>query len=491
MMGYRDQFFFHVIPALKNNPEGYRIIMGLSFLMFFFFSHYVRHYLDLQRLSPILDKAYKYYSWIHVGLVFIIFFPLQLYFQRYHLAVDIVVGIIPLFLLLNLVTVVFLFRKKETLYNFFIAGFLCIIIGMIIAVFIFTVYSQIFNIVIKTSVMAEALIFSLGLGYRMRKIELDKIKAQEELTRIQEKSNLILEEKVHQRTQQLENANTRLNQSNEEIRNQRDRLGKTLKQLKEAQVHLIHSEKMASLGELTAGIAHEIRNPLNFINNFSEVNVELVDELNAEIEKGNLDEIKAISKDLRENEEKVIEHGIRAAAIVENMLQHSRGNSTEKILTDINALTDEYMGIAYHSLRAKDKSFNTAFETDFTKDLPKIHVIPQNIGRVLLNLITNSIHAVTEKSKQNISGYTPYLKVSTRMLKDNIEIHVKDNGNGIPEKIKSKIFQPFFTTKPAGHGTGLGLSLSYDIIIKGHGGDLIFNSIENEGTEFIIQLPLN
>lgn len=280
----------------------------------------------------------------------------------------------------------------------------------------------------------------------------------------------------------------------EEVKRQTADLRKTLENLRSTQTQLIQSEKMASLGELTAGIAHEIQNPLNFVNNFSEVNGELLKELNAEAEKGNLDEVRAIAKDIGFNSEKINHHGKRAEAIVKGMLQHSRTSSGQKESTDINALCDEYLRLAYHGLRAKDKSFNAKFETDFDPTIEKISVVPQDIGRVILNLINNAFYAVSEKQKtpalpKGATGYEPTVTVSTRKLSDEVLIGVKDNGNGIPEKVLDKIFQPFFTTKPTGQGTGLGLSLSYDII-KAHGGELKVKTKESEFSEFIIQLPL-
>jgi signal transduction histidine kinase len=264
---------------------------------------------------------------------------------------------------------------------------------------------------------------------------------------------------------------------------------KTLTDLKQAQTQLVQSEKMASLGELTAGIAHEIQNPLNFVNNFSEVSHELLDEMKAELEKGDADEAKALAEDVKQNLEKILHHGKRADAIVKGMLQHSRTSSGQKELTDINVLADEYLRLAYHGLRAKDKTFNAKFETELDESVEKINVVPQEIGRVILNLINNAFYAVTEKRKQNQNGYEPTVTVSTRKQNDLVEVRVKDNGNGIPQKTLDKIFQPFFTTKPTGQGTGLGLSLSYDIITKGHGGELKVETKEGEGSEFIIQLP--
>ena len=262
----------------------------------------------------------------------------------------------------------------------------------------------------------------------------------------------------------------------------------TLTELQSTQKQLIQSEKMASLGELTAGIAHEIQNPLNFVNNFSEVSKELLDEMKDAMDKGETEEAKEIMQDVINNLEKINHHGKRADAIVKGMLQHSRSSSGQKELTDISALCDEYLRLAYHGLRAKDKTFNAKFETDFDTSLPKINVVPQEIGRVILNFINNAFYAVNERKKLNEPGYEPEVIVSTRKEKDKVEIKVKDNGTGIPEKIKDKIFQPFFTTKPTGQGTGLGLSLAYDIITKGHGGELKVETKGGEGTEFVILL---
>ena len=262
-----------------------------------------------------------------------------------------------------------------------------------------------------------------------------------------------------------------------------------LNELESTQSQLIQSEKMASLGELTAGIAHEIQNPLNFVNNFSEVNKELLVEMKDEIDKGNIDEVKTLADDVIENEEKINHHGKRADAIVKSMLQHSRTTSAQKEPTDINALADEYLRLSYHGLRAKDKSFNATMKTDFDESIEKINIIPQDIGRVLLNLYNNAFYAVNEKSKNQNENYQPLVSVVTKKINDKIEIRVADNGNGIPQKVVDKIFQPFFTTKPTGQGTGLGLSLSYDII-KAHGGEIKVNSKDSEGAEFIIQLPV-
>ena len=289
----------------------------------------------------------------------------------------------------------------------------------------------------------------------------------------------------------LEETISDLEQKRKEIEESHKALEKSLEELKAAQALLIQSEKMASLGELTAGIAHEIQNPLNFVNNFSEVNKELLVEMIEAIEKGDLEEAKAIANDIVDNQEKINHHGKRADGIVKGMLQHSRGSNNQKEPTDINALCDEYVRLAFHGYRAKDKSFNAKFETEFDESIPKLNVVPQDIGRVVLNLINNAFHAVSESGKEN-----PMVWVATKNLGDKIEISVKDNGNGIPDAIRDKIFQPFFTTKPTGSGTGLGLSLSYDIV-KAHGGEIKVESKEKEGfpavqavTEFRILIPL-
>ncbi len=288
------------------------------------------------------------------------------------------------------------------------------------------------------------------------------------------KRNSELERQVYERTSELNNA---------------------LEGLKATQTQLIQSEKMASLGELTAGIAHEIQNPLNFVNNFSEVSKELIGEMNDELAIGNWQLAKEISKDIEQNLEKINHHGKRADAIVKGMLQHSRSSSRVKEPTDINALCDEYLRLSYHGLKAIDKSFNATMKTDFDESIGKINVIAQDMGRVILNLLSNAFYAVNEKKKQQPEGYEPTVTISTEVANHPLEgqrgvkISIKDNGNGIPQKVLDKIFQPFFTTKPSGKGTGLGLSLSYDIITNGHGGTLKVATREGEATSFTIQIP--
>ena len=292
----------------------------------------------------------------------------------------------------------------------------------------------------------------------------------------------------------LEETITELEQKRKLVEESNEALEKSLQELKATQAQLIHSEKMASLGELTAGIAHEIQNPLNFVNNFSEVSSEMIEEVNEEIEAGALQEAKEILDDLKSNLEKITHHGKRASGIVKSMLDHSRANADEKVETDINELCDEYLRLAYHGMRAKERSFNATLDIQLAVDIPMIKVIPQDIGRVLLNLFNNGFQALSSFSTEEEGAimkedHEPTIGLSTKYLNGNIEISVSDNGPGIPENIKDKIFQPFFTTKPTGQGTGLGLSLSYDII-RSHGGTIQLESKEGEGSTFTIILSV-
>lgn len=311
-----------------------------------------------------------------------------------------------------------------------------------------------------------------------------------------EKVKAIEKEKEFKITQALnDKLEVQVAERTAELLGQKEELQQIINELKSTQSQLIQSEKMASLGELTAGIAHEIQNPLNFVNNFSEVNRELIIQLKEEIRKGNIDEVNALSDDIASNEEKITHHGKRADAIVKGMLQHSRSSSGIKEPTDINALCDEYLRLSYHGLRAKNKSFNATMNTDYDAAIGNINIIPQDIGRVILNLLTNAFYSVTERrdsmlKKQSAQVYEPTVSISTRKVGDIVEISISDNGNGIPKKILDKIFQPFFTTKPTGQGTGLGLSMSHDIIVNGHGGEIIVETEEGKGTKFIIHLPI-
>jgi signal transduction histidine kinase len=283
--------------------------------------------------------------------------------------------------------------------------------------------------------------------------------------------------------------NRQKQKANVQLQQQKGETEKALNELKATQAQLIQREKMASLGELTAGIAHEIQNPLNFVNNFSAINRELVAEMKEELLNGQYEAAKALAAGIEENEQKISNHGQRASAIIKNMLEHSRGTAGEKLPTDINKLAEEYLWLAYHGMRARDKSFDTEIQTHYSNGVGKGDVVPQDLGRVLLNLYTNAFYAVSEKKNRLNGMYKPEVIVNTKRMNGKIEIHVKDNGGGIPQTALDKIFQPFFTTKPPGEGTGLGLSLSYDIITKGHGGDITVHTKEGEYSEFIIQLP--
>ncbi|ADB39588.1 sensor histidine kinase [Spirosoma linguale] len=311
-------------------------------------------------------------------------------------------------------------------------------------------------------------------------IEKEQLERERELerSRLIEEQKIVLEQQVEERTAQLK---------------------ASLEDLRMTQDQLVQKEKMASLGELTAGIAHEIQNPLNFVNNFSEVSIELLDEL----KEGPLQQLPDSEKeyageilgDLTQNLEKITHHGNRASSIVKGMLAHSRTADGERRPTDLNALADEFMRLSYHGLRAKDKTFNCELATQFIPNLPLVTVVTQDIGRVLLNLFNNAFYAVSEKKKQldavGETGYKPTVSISTKQVGKTVEIRVTDNGTGIPEAVKTKIFQPFFTTKPAGSGTGLGLSLSYDIVTKGHGGLLTVESDSTTGTAFTLALPVD
>jgi two-component system NtrC family sensor kinase len=280
-------------------------------------------------------------------------------------------------------------------------------------------------------------------------------------------------------------------QANVRLQEQKQKVEEAYTELKTTQAQLVQREKMASLGELTAGIVHEIQNPLNFVNNFSETNVELIEEALTELKAGNHNETFSILNDIKYNEQKITHHGKRADAIVKGMLQHSRVTTGDKELTDINALVNEYFRLSYHGLRVKEKEFTASLELDFDDGVGQANVVPQDLGRVLLNLFNNAFYATLEKKKHLDGCYEPVVKVCTKRTGDHqVAIQVHDNGTGIPRAALDKIFQPFFTTKPTGEGTGLGLSLSYDIITKGHGGEITLQSVEGEGATFVVQLPV-
>lgn len=340
------------------------------------------------------------------------------------------------------------------------------------------------DIVDMTATVAPAIAISVFLG---REFALDAGLLREKLVQVE---NLSAQSLAYEQEKQQILAGQK-QELEKQVKERTVELQESLDSLKAAQAQLIQSEKMASLGELTAGIAHEIQNPLNFVNNFSEVSVELLTELKEEAKAGRPDDVLEIAEDLTQNLEKIHHHGKRADGIVKGMLEHSRAGSGAKELTDLNKLAREFLQLAYHGLRAKDKHFNTTLVTHFADQVPKINIVSQDIGRVLLNLLNNAFYAVRERQKTAAADYQPTVEVSTSSFNGQIQLMVKDNGVGIPDAIREKIMQPFFTTKPTGQGTGLGLSLSYDIIVKGHGGSIDVKSVPGEGAAFTIVLPLS
>jgi signal transduction histidine kinase len=340
----------------------------------------------------------------------------------------------------------------------------------------FNSYSQYFE-----GLEAIGWVWFLATFFMYRR-QVKALKTEQELRAKEQKENRInasrkaeLEVLVNLRTAELTQQNTKLT--------------KALDELSAAQKQLIHAEKMASLGELTAGIAHEIQNPLNFVNNFSELNAELTEEMLEALKEGDMEEVQLIARDIRENQQKVVLHGKRADSIVKSMLQHSRGSANVKEMISINAIADECIRLSFHGMRAKEKSFNAKMESSFDENVGKIEAIPGDISRVLLNICTNAFYAVMQKSKESVADYHPEVKISTGSANGKVWVKIHDNGGGIPKDNMDKIFQPFFTTKPSGDGTGLGLSLSYEIITKGHGGEIKVDSVEGEGTTFTIELP--
>jgi len=424
-------------------------------------------------LLPQLEKPLKYALYFSVFL-----FATEAIFS----AVDLTKWIWHIYLL---ALTIFSLQQKElrplrmfilAFVPYVLVSFISDLTEVISADFFKTSESYFKNAIGLTFIWMIALLFSQNRQNKAAEKERIKRQHEDELNRAIAIRKVELEGLVAERTA--------------ELTQQKEELELALTELRTTQSQLIQSEKMASLGELTAGIAHEIQNPLNFVNNFSEVSKELLDEMEVEMDKGNTEEAKLIITDIKLNLEKINHHGKRADSIVKGMLMHSRTSSGQKEPTDVNALADEYLRLAYHGLRAKDKTFNAKLETDFDTTIGKINLIPQDIGRVILNLLTNAFYAVAEKKKQIGIGYNPTVSVSTKKIGAELEIKVTDNGNGIPQKIIDKIFQPFFTTKPSGQGTGLGLSLCYEIITKVHGGELLVETKEGEGTAFIIHLPL-
>jgi two-component system, NtrC family, sensor kinase len=463
--GVIDSTFF------KENPGGGSTFQSaLIFILMFMIIHTVRLFFRIRQHYPRWDTALVWSPVIVLLLAVVCaILPATKFKDTAIISVAVAAVILMLvFFVGTIIMVIAFLRKKNKEALLFVVAALPFFLSILISMFDF-------DWAIPIGSIWTISVLSWGMFARFKGLQIENarvaLEQEEERSRLIAQQNEILEQQVAERTAALQ---------------------QSLENLKQTQNQLIQSEKMASLGELTAGIAHEIQNPLNFVNNFSDVSVELLEELDEEAKAGNTEDVLAISSDLKLNLEKIAHHGRRADNIVKGMLQHSRASTGQKEPTDINVLADEYLRLAYHGLRAKDKSFNADLVTNFAEGLPRVNIIPQDIGRVLLNLFTNAFYATQEKGKQSqsqLAGYKPVVTVSTKQVGDAIEITVKDNGTGIPDAIKDKILQPFFTTKPTGEGTGLGLSLSYDIVVKGHGGSIDIKSVDGEGSEFIITLP--
>jgi len=450
------------------------------FLVSFFLIQYVRTTLDTAKLLPVWDKKLILARYVSITLIAVYFIAQQPSWFEWLWHVF-------------LVTLVLTAYKNEEFKSLrgtiqSVLPFVGIAILNSVLQLIFPKFYNSYDTYFATA-QSFAFVLCFVIWFYARKQQNVLVKERQERLREEEESKAqkqSLEYLVTERTY--------------ELTLQKEELQKAIDELKSTQNQLIQSEKMASLGELTAGIAHEIQNPLNFVNNFSEVSVELCQELQEEIEKADIEAsekeyITGIISDLSQNQQKITHHGKRADSIVKGMLQHSRVSSGEKEPTDINALADEYLRLAYHGLRAKNKEFNASLVTDFDESIGKVDLMPQDIGRVFLNLFTNAFYAVSEKRKlleeQNgDTSYKPEVKISTKKFDNRLFIRVEDNGTGMPDGVKAKIFQPFFTTKPTGQGTGLGLSMSYDIITNAHGGTLEVTSVPGEKTEFRIVIPL-
>ena len=471
LTGYGFEYLWSRHAVFNAYADIFPALLGISGILF------ATKFLQTKQNTPIMHKVF-------IGLLVVYAASMVLVVSRHFMLGTLVIEILSLLLILSFfMTAIGLLRKGYKQAKFFLVAWSVLLMGVFVFIlkdFDIIPYNALTVYSLQIGSAIEALLLSFALAdkiniYKKEKEDaqwqmLDSLKENEKLILSQ---NQMLETKVKERT-------ALLNQS--------------LEHLKSTQAQLIQSEKLASLGELTAGIAHEIQNPLNFVNNFSELSIELIDELKSPLTpKGGTLEAELLS-DISQNLEKINHHGKRASNIVKGMLEHSRISTGERALTDINALADEYLRLSYHGMRAKDKNFNADYKTDFDENSPKIEVIPQDIGRVLLNLINNAFYAVHERNLRglkNLEGlkvYTPSVFVSTKQHDNQIVISVKDNGTGMPESVRAKVFQPFFTTKPTGSGTGLGLSLAYDIVTKGHGGTLEVISTEGVGSAFIITL---
>ncbi|MBD0332361.1 MAG: two-component sensor histidine kinase [Chitinophagaceae bacterium] len=445
------------------------------------------YFLQTRQNTPLLHKLF----WVMLGAYIA---NAAIILSGYFMLGDQLLGVISIAsVLLLLITGYMALKKGYKPAMYFLVAWSVLLVSVVI--FILKDYNLVpYNSTTRHSMQIgsalEALLLSLALANRINVLKKEKeeahletLRSLEENKRLITEQNVNLERKVEERTQELKQANKELLT--------------VIQTLRETQAQLIQREKMASLGELTAGIAHEIQNPLNFVNNFAEVSSELIDEINEAIQNSERGEVSSVASSLKENLGKISYHGRRASDIVKGMLQHSRSSTGQKEPTDINALTEEYLRLSYHGFRAKDKTFNATMETYFDEQIEKLNVIPQDLGRVFLNLFTNAFYSVLEKKKKlgdahlpDGQGYEPKVTVSTAARDGVIEVRIKDNGTGVPRKVVDKIYQPFFTTKPSGEGTGLGLSISYDII-KALGGELEVQTQEGEFAEFIVRLPIS
>ncbi len=491
-------FFLSATPLISQNffREHFRIsfyvpVLGTFIPLFFIF--FIRHFFQTDRYFPRWDKFIVAATFLICAVTLILDLDQFTYtFGQFYFILPIAEYII--YPIIIIVTFFLAIRNPNLPTRQFILTLLPLMIFLGVSTFIIVVYKMIrgshpmpsFLNMLESQgyLISQICVTWLVLSFSWTLFKRYDKQRKEIAQQVLDKERMA-KEKEMERNQLIEQQKVDLEQ---QVVERTAELQQSLEELKSAQTQLIQSEKMASLGQLTAGIAHEIQNPLNFVNNFSEVNKDLIEELKTEAIAGNNKEVIAIADDICANEEKINHHGKRADAIVKGMLQHSRTSTGRKEQTDINALCDEYLRLAYHGMRAKDKNFYADYKSDFDESIGKINIVPQDIGRVLLNIFNNAFYAVNEKAKLSANGYQPTVKASTQKINNRVEILVSDNGNGILQNIIDKIFQPFFTTKPTGQGTGLGLSLSYDII-KAHGGEIKVETREAEETTFIIQLP--
>ncbi|MFC3879811.1 sensor histidine kinase [Algoriphagus namhaensis] len=461
--------FGHTLFEMSYTLEKVRFILFVTFQA-------IMTLFGLLILEWVLTQKISKTSWVLLPVIFIANIPAHIF------SISPPFAIAFSYMLFHFGRKLYVHRNDITGANWAIVGAVvvptaAIIIQIILHKYSLDLYNEYDKLLLSMNILSAPLFYLAYISIRFKETQ--------EAVRIE---NLKLLQVTEEKREILENQNTLLEA---QVEARTHELNQSLENLKSAQAQLIQSEKMASLGELTAGIAHEIQNPLNFVNNFSELSNELIDEVEEERAKNqeSRDEtlVTEILGDIKQNLSKINLHGKRADAIVKGMLEHSRTNKGDKALTDLNALADEFVRLSYHGLRAKDKEFNADFKLDLDPDLPKVNVVASDIGRVILNLVNNAFYAVNEKIKSAPEGYNPEMVISSKQTEKGIELSVEDNGDGIPEHIKEKIFQPFFTTKPTGSGTGLGLSLSYDIV-KAHGGELRLTSHENQGSKFTIHL---